>query len=82
MKIIDSNRINIQLYAPVSKKVKYGLSKFAKWLVSEDPDVFLEQIIELETLVADFGNLNKGKIPQSILESLDENPTINWKIKH
>jgi hypothetical protein len=80
LKIIDSERVLIQVYTNCNKKIKYGMGKFAKWFLGGPPDRFLEEIIERTTFVNDFSNLKNGKIPKEILKSIDENETINWKM--
>ena len=61
LKIIDSERVLIQIYTNRNKKIKYGLGKFAKWFLGGPPDRFLEEIIEKSTFVNDFSSLKNGK---------------------
>ena len=77
LEIIDNKHVLVQLYAPVSKKVKYGTSKFGKWHIKED-DSYLQEKIDIQTIVTDFSALKQDKIPMSILESISSNPTIDW----
>ena len=81
--MIDNENIKIQLYSPCSKKGKYGLGKFGKRYEGkqENKDIYSEEIIEICTIVNDFNNLKSNKIPSEILDSISENPTINWSKK-
>ena len=59
------------------------MSKFSKRFEGKhgNKDIFAEEIIEICTIVTDFGNLKNGKIPQEILDAISENPTVNWSKK-
>ena len=68
------------MFAPCSKVAKYGLGKFGKRYEGRqgNKDVFTEEIIEICTIVTDFNNLKNQKIPQEIIDSINDNPSIDW----